>query len=530
MATSESITKTELRDKRLQELLNSCQDQILQQIIGPFGLNPAMFDDKEGGNVTTMHNFEQGIVATEEDKAKYGDWKTAKNGGYQRKGYDSNRAASGKQASDQDSDPVSAYTGKTLNPDDRPHSDHVISVKQIETDPNAQLFMDSSQRVDMANAPENLVASEGGINQSMQDKDKRQWADSERKKDPGKTNAESFGVDRDLLDKTVNTAEKHVSQSVLVAQLKKQGAELAVTGAKEAAKNALRQALGLAMHTFVHGAFVELKPIMLSANKTTLVDDIISAFKRVILRVKDKLKHILEAGLSGLIQGFVSNLITFLINNIITTAAKVVTVIREGMKGLWRAVKLMAKPPEGMSSIEIAREVSKIIAAVITTSLGLVFEEAIRGFLASIPILIPLLDILSPVITGILTGVATALIVYGLDRFFDWLSVANPDKFLLAMESNLEATQSNIETMCDWLESQFNNSKNYTAISQEYRLIEIYLSDVQESQSVVLASQRERISANNQFNSTLASQLTIQAEQESDLMEQLENYLNKENH
>jgi hypothetical protein len=28
-----------------------------------------MFDDKQGGNVTTMHNFEKGVTATDDDAA-----------------------------------------------------------------------------------------------------------------------------------------------------------------------------------------------------------------------------------------------------------------------------------------------------------------------------------------------------------------------------------------------------------------------------------------------------------------------------
>lgn len=56
-------TKSQLREQRLQELLNSCQQQVLQQVIGPFGLTPAMFEDKAGGNVTTQHNADQGIFA-----------------------------------------------------------------------------------------------------------------------------------------------------------------------------------------------------------------------------------------------------------------------------------------------------------------------------------------------------------------------------------------------------------------------------------------------------------------------------------
>ena len=62
---TEALSRTELRNKRLDDLLQSCQEQMLTQVVGPFGLTPGMFDDKDGGNVTTAHNFEKGITATE---------------------------------------------------------------------------------------------------------------------------------------------------------------------------------------------------------------------------------------------------------------------------------------------------------------------------------------------------------------------------------------------------------------------------------------------------------------------------------
>src|SRR5690606_8269633 len=64
-------TLTELREERLQKLFADCQQQVLGQIIGPFGLSMAMFEDKNGGNVTTLRNFSRDddtYVATESDK------------------------------------------------------------------------------------------------------------------------------------------------------------------------------------------------------------------------------------------------------------------------------------------------------------------------------------------------------------------------------------------------------------------------------------------------------------------------------
>lgn len=50
-------TQTQLKEQRLQKLFDDCQQQVLSQIIGPFGLSTAMFEDRNGGNVTTLKNF-----------------------------------------------------------------------------------------------------------------------------------------------------------------------------------------------------------------------------------------------------------------------------------------------------------------------------------------------------------------------------------------------------------------------------------------------------------------------------------------
>ena len=73
--TTQHLTRTEIKEKRMQDLLDSCQSQVLQQIIGPFGLTGAMFDDKDGGNVTTTKNFKDGITATDADGERYDEFR-----------------------------------------------------------------------------------------------------------------------------------------------------------------------------------------------------------------------------------------------------------------------------------------------------------------------------------------------------------------------------------------------------------------------------------------------------------------------
>lgn len=522
-------TRPALREQRLQELLESCQSHILQQLIGPFGLNSTMFTDSDGGNVTTTHNFEKGVVATNSDKARYEAWSETNSGGYNRKPYDKELSGKRKDMFMKDEPIISAYTGNELKRDGTTHLDHVVSANRIETDSRNNLFMTQAQRVAMANDPKNLVAAESHINQSMQEMEKNEWADKVRGKNKGKglSNTEHFGIDREKLAQTATTAEAYVKKEVLIAQVKKQGAELAKTGAQQAMKSALRQALGIALHTLVNHTFIELKRLFNDPDKSNLIDRLTAALKRVVNQVLSKLRTMWDAAVNGLLQGFISNLLTFLINNFITTAAKVVSVIREGMAGLWKAVKMLINPPPGQTGIETARAVTKILAGVVTTSLGLMFEEAIKGFLSGIPLLLPMVGILSPAITAILTGIVSSLVVYGLDRFFDWLSQTGTER-LKAMEVGLDAGKENMGKMAQWLELQFQNSASYRMMGADYQLIESHLESARNSQNDAAASQRARIQANQQFNQQLDANIDSLGAAEADVMLLLENYLAKD--
>lgn len=519
-----SIRESALRQARMNELMESCQQEILRQIIGPFGLSVAMFDDKNGGNVTTTRNFEKGpdFIATEEDRKRYEQWQAD----YDRKAYDNDKKDKRvARLKDHDTELTSAYTGNPLPRDGQMHLDHVVPVKAIEDSSRANLFMTLEQRVAMANAPENLVPAEQSINCSMGDKDKLEWAKSQRKNDPGKTNADSFGIDESLLRETYETGQKHIARTVLVNQIKKQGSELAITGAKDAGRNALRQAFGILLHEFVNGSFLEIKVIVRERNEDNLIDRIVESLKRVMQRVVTKLRAALDAAIQGGIQGFVSNLLTFIINNFITTAKRAVTLIRESMKSLWEAIKLMISPPQGMPAMEVARQVTKIISAAVTTALGMLLEESVKGFIMGSP-LAPLAGILSPALTAIITGIAGALVIYGIDRAFDWLS-ATGTEMLQAMENTLQASAENIERMAQWLDSQLKNSQHYAAIGHSYSLLEKTLDEASRSQAMTLNLQCDSIVGNTTFLENLHVTVTEQIDNEQRIAELLNEYLEK---
>ena len=451
-----------LREERLQQLMESCQQEVLKQIIGPFGLTPSMFDDKNGGNVTTQHNAEQDIFAKESEelnREKDYSYSTAKS----EKKLDSVR--NGDMNSQEF---VDAYTGEK-EPSRRKNKegkdfanfelDHLVPIKDIHR--QGGWMEDKEGRKELSSAEENLHYTTHKTNRSKS------------AKAPEDALSEENGFDKNRIEPLIEKAQIAIDEKLPTNsdRLKYHGEELLSTGTQEAGKNALRQAFGVLLHEFANGSFVEIKVLLKDKHdEQNLIDRLIESLKRVMQRVINKLKAALDALLQGGVQGFISNFLTFLINNLVTTAKKFVTVIREGMQGLWQAIKLMLNPPKDMPAMEIARQVTKIIAVVVTTGLGMLMEESVKGFIASIPLLVPIADILSAAITAIITGVVGALVVYGLDRIFDWLSSTGTE-LLQAYEANIEAQAGVVVRMQEWLQLQFKNSRQYDVCALEYQQV-----------------------------------------------------------
>lgn len=524
--TTSRLSNRELREKRIDDLMDSCRDQVLQQIIGPFGLTPAMFSniDNDGGPVTTTHNFKHGVVATEKDAKLHAQYKANVENPIDRSPYDLEFKKKRKARFMNGEPVISAYTGKKLTRDKRTHLDHVKPVEKIERDPKANLFMTKEQRVDIANAPDNLVPAESNINQSMGAKEKDDWANRPSKKDASKNNFEVFGVDIDRLKSTKEKSDSHIRNALLEAQIKKQSREILATGLKDASRNALRQAMGLLLHELVSGTYVEIRRIAKEpSHQENFIDHIIESIANVVQRIRGKLEAIFEQLISGGVQGFISNLLTYIINSFITTSAKIVTIIRESMKSLWAAIKILFDRNSELSSAEKARQVTKLIAGIVATSLGMLLEKSVEGFILTIPFLAPLVGIIAPALTAIVTGIMTALVVFGIDKFFDWLSSSDTE-MLEAQMANFESSAIAFEKIAQMLEVQFNISKNYQLCTEQYRNIEDELRSSAESYMHAIKSADVAIENRGAFISIGEKQLPLLIAKQEENRAAIDNY------
>ena len=202
-----------------------------------------------------------------------------------------------------------------------------------------------------------------------------------------------------------------------MAFLKKDGVELLQTGAKEGGKMALQQSIGVLMEEFVRAAFSEVKDAWKHGFKEKLDDTFFDALKvrlmRIAERVQSRWKDALVAFKDGFISGFLSNLVTVIINIFKTTAGRMGRIIREGFMSLCRAIKMLVLPPEGMSTAEAADAASKLLAAGVITSGGIMLEEALENLVKPLGLLAPYVSSIS---MGLVTGLCTVFSAYLLDR------------------------------------------------------------------------------------------------------------------
>jgi len=448
--------------QKLDVLVSESKNTILDNIIKPFGIAKyvvAKYDNEKGGaNVTTNLNFKKDIVANESDQQRYNEWQNAKNQPIDRVPYDRvvrlNKFGNpvvnkdGKIVTDyfnnikkkeiegkipEGGKIIDRYTGKEIGvkingriekigPID---NEHITSVKTIEEDSKNHLYANGDKpedrvnsRVEMARNDNNLSLIDGNMNRSKGSKDLMDWSNSTNKKDPTKTNGEIYGTKKELLEKEYKKSNDFIKKEQIKNQTKKQGKEITFTGAKEGAKMGLQQAVGIVLKELTESIFDEISDIYHNGFKdeNKIGETFFIVLKERLLkignRILSKWEDVVKAFGDGFFSGFLSNLVTVIINMFVTTGKRVVRIIREGFFSLLKALKLLIFPPENMTIKEAAHEATKLIVAALAISGGILLEQYMEILLKSMPFA----DMISTVIIGIITGLATSLLVYLIDK------------------------------------------------------------------------------------------------------------------
>lgn len=514
-------TSRERRDERLQTLFADCQRQVIDQIIGPFGLSTAMFADKNGGNVTTLHHFareDDTYIATDADRHLHAHAREDYSGDV-RKRYEIDtgiKAAAGdgrtweqkraaKIALGKDD-----YTGKAVAADGTiamaggmvgAELDHVVSIGAVHRDAKMHLGLgkvvigaDGKAGVDASgmraavNHDDNLALTNQPLNGSKNDDDLRAWAARERKN--GGTNAEKFDVDDALVQEKYEKAKRHIDTTANRALFEKQATELLQTGGKQALQMGLRQALGMLLTELVNGLFTEFNLLIKHGVEQggTLFDEIRARLAKVIAAVVKKVPDALGQLFQGGVSGFMSNLLTFVLNSFFSTAKRFVTVIREGLMGLFRAFKMIFFPPAHMEAGEALQEGLKILTAVLVSAIGMLLTETVSVFMASLPFLKPVADVVTPVLIGILTGLLSAFLAYQIDTLFDRHRHALDEQFIDELMADARRRDEFSNELVSLSEQSLANIDHYARSISMYQSIGVSLGAAGRAASATEAS------------------------------------------
>lgn len=421
-----------------ERLLILCKDTVIETITGQFGLASMFVSARDGGNSTTPQNFEKGITSTESDKESYDEYQSNNDGTKKwedvRKaaGYDDGFSERRKKDFQSNEVIIDGYTGEPLPKDGRAHIDHIVSAKEIESNPNNHLYLNKEQRANMAKSDANTTYTEASANQSKGERPMQDWL--KKKSKTGETNEERYGINRDMAIQKDAKARNKIKRDITVSAVKKHGRELLATGGVDAAKMAAYHALGAIMRELTQAVFEEIH-ITFRQRGTESLKEIARRFKdrteAILVELKAKWKDILSGSIEAGITAFLSNVLIFVINLFFTTLKKLVSIIRAGFVSFCQAVKILANPPPGMDPEEVNFQALKILTAGLIGAASMGLGASIEKLLQAVPGLQPLMmfpvpfpgetprtvsDILATTLSGLAGGLLTTIALYFMDK------------------------------------------------------------------------------------------------------------------
>ncbi len=483
------MSKADYKKERFDKLLEECKDTALKSIIGPFGLAKILFEDKDGGNVDTVHNARKGIYATEKEKNNYENKGKYNSDEYHK---DEKFIQHNKKISEakKEGNLVDGYTNEKIEPTDKTDLDHIVSAKEIHDD--AGRVLAGIDGKELANQEINLTPTKASINRSKKAKSMENF-----KKDIEKNKEYRESKIKELLNKE-NLSDSEKSELNKLKELDKVDTEEALKKAKKAKekidsdinktyytskefitntaktsvsdglKMGVQQALGIVIYEVTKGMYVEIKDIYANGmdKDKSVLKNIGERGKKVINRVVLKSGNIIKSFKDGSLSGFMSSLTTTILNTIITTGKNLVKIIREGFWGLLKAIKLILFTPKGMTKQQAIQEGLKIITASVFIGLGVLIEELLKTFLLASPFA-PFSGVISSVVSGLLTGILTAITVYYIDIIFEELNMPNCLETFNELESNVRLQSVLLDKMAELSTIYLGIQKTYINIEKK---------------------------------------------------------------
>lgn len=385
---------------------------IVHSLVTSFGLDFLLFQDKQGGDVNTIHNVRNGVWATDEEKQKYdtrGEYRDVKDAYHQHNNY---KATGARDAKLQDEGKLfDPYRGKTMHRNEQRNLDHVIAAKEIHDD--AGRVLAGLDGVELANRDSNLQTTLETINKSKKqtpmseylqqlpariEAQERQLAsDMERLAALPRNTPQQQHEARKLEDSITKHREKisklkEANPEAMLEKDQKAREEYnesinstyyasskflkstALTSGVAGLKMGTRQMLGLIAAEFWFELREALPSILKELRKSFSLERFLSQTKETLsniwVRLKNRFNDFLIAFKDGVFAGALANMMTTIFNIFATTSKNAIKLIRETWGHLTKAIKLLAFNPENLGFVDLCKAVTAILNTGVATLIG----------------------------------------------------------------------------------------------------------------------------------------------------------------
>ena len=411
---------------KTETILESCKETVIANLCGKFAINRLIaLGDKDGGEVTTLHNAKNQVFANDKDRNQFNreyDSHAYHEGNKlyrERKEALNKLSAEGKLRDD--------YTGKDISgkqfvvdkngntrEQNRFDVEHFNSAKGLHDNDEVRFSMTEEQSANLANNEKNLGATASSINRSKSDEDFDTWKNKERNEFDNKTNEELYGIDSQLADKKIKESKEFIKKEVAKAKFKKYSKELATSSLSVGGKTFLYSAIGQISLEFVRAVFDSLIEAFKSRHTKSLAEILEifkSRIKEAIAHIKTNWKEILANSFEGALMNLLNNLLVFAINLVATTLKNVVSLIRAGFTTVCSAIKLLCNPPSNMTTNERNDAVCKILVFGMIEVTSLALNETVSDLLQGVGLPKNITDALVYPLTALLGGIIASVIL-----------------------------------------------------------------------------------------------------------------------
>jgi len=417
---------------------------VVNSLVTSFGLDFLLFNDKEGGDVDTVHNVRKEVWVTDHEKQRY---EQRAEYGEVKKDYHShpNYIETGRRdkSLQQEGKLKDSYRNQSMGCDEQRNIDHVVSAYEIHNDQGRVLA--ELPGVELANQGSNLQTTSETINKSKkqtsingylnklpgliddhkkklrsdlqrlasmprdtpkQQNDARKLEDKIRKDDEKIKQLES--IDPDEMRKTDAAARESYNQQInreyyASSKFLKQ---TATASALAGLKMGTRQMLGLVLAE-VWFELREQIPVIFEQHKKNFdfeqfIESIKETLQGIWRRIESRFQYFLNSFKDGVFAGILGSATTTLFNIFATTQAAGVKIIREMWGHLVKAIKLMIFNPDQLSFTNLCKAVVSVLSVGVATVVGsLAYAELLP--LCSFPFGSELAAFAGTLVTGVIT-------------------------------------------------------------------------------------------------------------------------------